>query len=307
MRPAHLGVLGAIVMVAAGSPVVAATGDCSDAEKALEYWRPVREAVVAGEDQPVNQLAVELVPCLGSPDSELRDRIGYELLTYWLRSGNLTDETRRALLTSLSERIAAPPGPPPDAAALSRSFSALILSELMRSDAEKEFMSEGERSELLENGLGALARETDYRGLEEDVGWVHPVAHESDLLWRFALHPKTTGEQATAILDGLTGKVAPVEVFYGFNEGDRMARVAATLIERDLVGSSEIVSWLASFEAPRSMAAWSEAFASRERMAELHNAKQFLRALDSQLGNLELGPGVEKQLETSLQVFADLV
>ena len=81
MRPAHLGVLGAIVMVAAGSPVVAATGDCDDPEEALAYWRPVREGVVAGEEQPIDRLAVELVPCLGFPNSELRDRIGYEALT----------------------------------------------------------------------------------------------------------------------------------------------------------------------------------------------------------------------------------
>ena len=120
-----------------------ASDNCMDTDAALEYWRPIRAA--AGESgQPADALALELVACLGSQDSELRDRIGYELLSYWLRRDRLTDETRRQLLAELGTRLA----DSAEDAALSRSFSALILSEIMRSDSMRPFMQPVERQDM---------------------------------------------------------------------------------------------------------------------------------------------------------------
>jgi hypothetical protein len=291
-----------LALLLLGSSAFAAPVDCLDTETALAYWQPIRDS--AGEEAlDADALAVELVSCLGSPDPDLRDRIGYELYTYWLRNDALTDETRRFLLASLSANL----GDVSADSSLRRSFSALILAELMRSDANRPFMTGAERADLLRVATGALTAENDFRGLEPDIGWVHPVAHLADLLWRFALHPDTTGEETALLLASVRSKVAPVTVSYAFNEGDRLARVVSTIVQRELVPADDIAEWIATFATPGSMERWSQAFQSPEGMAELHNTKQFLRSLSDQLAGTDVPSEVISPLDELVQGFTQLI
>jgi hypothetical protein len=285
-----------------GLPAQAADTNCLETETALEYWRPLR-AEATTTKLPVDALALELISCLGSPNPALRDGIGYELYTHWLRNEKFTDATRRALLIELSSNLAVAK----EDAGLIRSFSALILAELMRSDSNRPFMSDAQRQELLDAAIAALKKETDFRGLESDIGWVHPVAHMADLLWRFTLHSQTTSEQAEIILAAVKSKIAPAGVAYSFNEGDRLARVVSTIIRRELIQSDVLATWLESFQAPESMQKWSDAFQSPEGMAQLHNTKQFLRALSDQLGETELDSRIAEPLQSLVDGFTLLI
>ncbi len=290
------------MMLTVASPRPAAATDCLDTEAALKYWQPLREQATSTA-LPADELALELVSCLGSPNPELRDRIGYELYTDWLRNEKLTDATRRALLNELSRGL----GDVKEAAGLKRSFSALILAEVMRSDSNNPFMDDASRQDLLNAAIAGLKNESDFRGLEPEIGWVHPVAHMADLLWRFALHAETTREQARSILDAVDSKIAPSGVSYTFNEGDRLARVVSTMIRRDLVAAEAIATWLDGFQTPRSMEKWSDAFQSPDGMAELHNTKQFLRALSDQLSEDEIDRKIAEPLQSLVTGFTILI
>ena len=294
-------VLTAALLLSAGS-LFASDEGCSDVETALDYWRPIRETAESGAPDP-DQLARNLSACLGSPNPELRDQIGYELYTYWLRQEKLTDDTRRWLLGDLQANL---DDDAPETA-LRRSFSALILAEVMRSDAARPFMSDMERNALLESATTALIGENDFRGLTSDLGWVHPVAHQADLLWRFALHPATDPPQAQKIFEAVRAKVAPTTVSYAFNEGDRLARVIATLISADALPPGDVVSWLESFARPASMDSWGDAFRSPAGMAELHNTKQFLRALSDQLAGEETSADIIETLDALVNGFTGLI
>lgn len=297
----------ALVALSCGSalPLEAAEVDCADTGQALAYWRPLREQGVAATLP--NQLAPALVGCLKSGDAELRDGIGYELFAVWLRGEQLDDDTRRKLLADLRSLLnEAPPAVPGDAT-FGRSFGALVLAEVLRSDAYQPFMSSAERNSLLDDALRALDRENDFRGLTKAHGWVHPVAHIADLLWRFALHPGSAAGEAERLLQGLRVKTGPTEAAYAFNEGDRLARVASTVIARQLLSTDEISAWLDQFATPQSMAAWSDAFASPEGMTELHNTKQFLRALSDQLEDADIDPRIEEKLTALVQEFTALI
>ena len=280
-------------------PLQAAGVDCGETDKALAYWRPLREQA-ADAEVPVDSLAAELVSCLGSPNPELRDRIGYELFTFWLRQDKLSGEARHSLLVQLRDNLSAEP-------TLLRSFSALILAELMRSDAKEPFMNDEERNTLLSSAVEAIAAEKDFRGLEPDIGWVHPIAHMADLLWRFALHPATDRGQSVTILAAVGTKVAPVNVSYSFNEGDRLARVITTLIQRDLLDHQVTADWISAFQSPKSMDTWTDAFASPAGMAELHNTKQFLRALSDQIEGTDVDPLIAVPLAKLIAEFTGLI
>jgi len=291
-----------MVLLAPGAGSFAAGVDCMETDSALTYWRPIREQA-ADEGEPANDLAIELVSCLGSPDPELRDRIGYELFAYWLRQEKLSDQTRSQLLVELSAGLSNQSA----TMGLSRSFSALILAEVMRSDAINPFMTDGQRQALLDKATVAIANENDFRGLDANIGWVHPVAHMADLLWRFALHPQTDTDQATKILDAVRSKVAPTSVSYTFNEGDRLARVVTTLLTTELVDAESMAAWISKFEKPHSMEKWSVAFQSPEGMAELHNTKQFLRSLSDQLAGAEIDPAIAEPIAELVNGFTQLI
>jgi len=307
MRLTKASSLAIVAILSHGLSVAEPAGvDCLDTDVALDYWRPIREQARNSND-PADALALELVSCLGSPNKELRDQIGYELFSGWLRGEQLNDDTRVRLLKALRSAIENPPSDKSGDKILRRSFSALILAELMRSDAQKPFMSDAERDALLHSAMTALERENDFRGLEKKLGWVHPVAHLSDLLWRFALHPGTTPTQAEAILNSVKSKVAPEGAIYTFNEGDRLARIVATIISKELVDPALVGEWVMTFAAPQSDDKWSAAFASPKGMAELHNTKQFLRALSDQLAGVELDPQISDPLDALVQGFTKLI
>jgi len=294
--------LAAIVLQANWSTATAAGIDCLDTSQALNYWRPIRKAPDSSSAS-VDALALELISCLGSPDPELRDQIAYELYVEWLRNDHLSDTTRVQLLEKLSKRIREQGNDQ----SLSRSFSALILAELMRSDANKTFLSNEQRQRLLNDAAEALRREQDYRGLIADIGWVHPIAHLSDLLWRFALHPETTQAQAITMLTALRSKVAPTQTAYAFNESDRLARVVSTLIRRQLLDVQDTATWIESFAVPSTMERWSDAFRSPEGMTELHNTKQFMRALSDQLTATDVADSISEALAALVQGFTQLI
>ena len=289
-------------LIAAPPLALAAAPDCLETIEALEYWRPVR-AQAENPDLPADSLARELVACLASPAPELRDGTAYELYALWLRNDRLSDDTRRLLLNELSSRLS----DPSPAATLSRSFSALVLAELMRSDAIEPFMDQASRDALLATVGQALGEVQDFRGLDPALGWVHPVAHMADLLWRFALHPATTPDQARAVLDAVRTKTAPTATAYAFNEPDRLARAVSTVVVRELVPANEVVTWLETYAAPESQEKWSDAFRTPAGMAELHNTKLFLRALSDQLDGKDVDPRVATTLDQLVQGFTGLI
>ncbi|GJM12754.1 MAG: hypothetical protein DHS20C12_11570 [Pseudohongiella sp.] len=272
------------------------------AESALEFWRPIRETIRENQANP-NELVFDLLACLSSPNSELRDSIAYEMLTYWLRNEALSEESRISVLQLLSLNLSKRGV----SNSLERSFSALVLSELLRSDNLDAFMSDALRSELLVEVVDALDEESDYRGLVQGLGWIHPIAHMADVLWRFSLHGELTAEQTRLVLQAVRSKAGTRQAAYAFNEGDRLARPVAVIVARQALPDTELIQWLDSFGSPQSSASWFDSFSSPEGMLELHNSKLFVRALADQLIGVEMGDGLRAKIDELVALFTSLV
>lgn len=276
--------------------------DCSKTEAALNFWRPVRQSINTIV-HAADQLAPALVSCLGSSNSELRDSIGYDLFSYWLRNDALSTQSKIDLLQTLSTNMQQEG----DEYTLSRSFSALVVSELLRADNLSNFINDADRLRLLQISVNALVAETDYRGLVEDLGWVHPVAHQADVLWRFALHSSLSTEQSRIILEGVRSKLGASTTGFVFNEGDRLARPISTLILREALAATDFINWLGSFETPSSGESWFDAFFSIQGMHELHNTKLFIRALSDQLRAENIDEGIRGKLDELVAILTAVV
>jgi hypothetical protein len=272
---------------------------CAEIEENLSYWEPIYENRSV-DDTYADEFALDLVDCLGSENATLRDTYGYGLFSYWLRNDLLRESTKLELFTRLLNNLQ-------DENVLLRSFSALVLSEVLRADAQQPFLTLRDRNQITEQSIDAISAETDFRGLDAELGWIHPVAHQSDVLWRLALHPQLNEKQARQILAAVYNKAVTQQAAYVANESERLARVVVILIRTEILEQSEMLTWLAQFANRQSGEAWNTVFSSPAGMTELHNTKSFVRALADQLSTVEIAEPMQQQLQRLLDTFRQLV
>ncbi len=250
----------------------------------MAFWSSLkaREGVPEA-GQSVETLAPVLVSCLGSSDPALRDGVAYELLTSWMRSGALSDEALRPLTVTLVGQLSEGLGQIGKDTVFKRTFSALVLSEVIRRDNLKPFLSPEAFTQVLTASMHYLESERDLRGFSDKRGWMHGVAHAADLLWRFAMSPRLEQPGLEQLLQAVATKIAPSEHAYTHNESDRLARAVVAVIRRGQVPPEVLARWLEAVTTPQGMKSWDEAFSSEAGLARLHNTKQFLRALHTML------------------------
>ncbi|MDB4896543.1 MAG: hypothetical protein JWN15_2805, partial [Firmicutes bacterium] len=136
-------------------------------DKAL--WRAAKEADYA---IPAGYTTAQLVPALldglCSTDPELRDSLSYELLATWVQRGHFSPAECREMLPQLLANLRMGPGEGENDQVFGRTFSVLILAEIIAYDGKVQFLNEPELQEILEAGLQYLAEEQDLRGYVPD-------------------------------------------------------------------------------------------------------------------------------------------
>lgn len=231
---------------------------------ALRAW--TQDASLPAEQ--FQQVAWALADCLPSPDPRLRDELGFELLSAWMRAGRLTPQTLRRL----RDRWLAVLQEPVDAPGFHMPFAVLALAELARVDRVTPYLQSEERLVLLQAGASWLKRWRDYRAYDEQEGWRHGVAHGADLLMQLALNPAMDSDGAALALDALgTQVLAHGEVAYQHGEGERLARAALFALKRSAWSAGQVQVWLQAALQPVRGAA-----RDAQRLRLLHNAREFL-------------------------------
>src|SRR5690349_1645655 len=124
-------------------------------------------------------LALDLLPCLGSTDAQLRDGVAFEALAKWMRDKQLTAATVGIILQRLVAQLAPDQ---PDPAGVHKPFAALTLAEVVRFDRIEQFMTDQQLQQLVDTSTSYMRSIRDYRGFDEREGWRHAVAHSSDVM-----------------------------------------------------------------------------------------------------------------------------
>jgi hypothetical protein len=254
---------------------------------------------VVDHDRERARLALGLLDCLGDADPDLRDGIAFEAWSTWLRGGLLVLGTRRAALARRQPAVA-PAGA--DAAGFAQPFSALLLSEIARTDRKQPWLEPAQRSALVEAAASYLESVRDYRGFVAGDGWRHGVAHGADLLMQLALNPALDKAQLDRILAAVATQVAPPGQSYVFGEPERLGRPVLFVAARGLHGEAEWTAWLAKVSAPPP-GGWEQAFGNAAALQRRHDVRAFLLGLYAQARDSEqpgvqaLLPGLRAQLE----------
>lgn len=258
-------------------PLGVAAQPCPPPDAPVERLRALAAARWKLDDDALRgRIAQGLVPCLASPDPELRDTLAFEGLTAWMRGGQLSAEVARDLGRQAQALLFAP-----DAAGFGPPFAALLLAEVARADRLKPLWTAAERDAVVEAAARFLAEVRDYRGYDPREGWRHAVAHGADLLMQLALNPLLDRAQLDRILEAVRAQATPATHFYVFGEGERLARPVIFVARRGLHTEAEWTAWLGRIAlagapergAPPQLAA----------LARAHNAKALLLPLYASL------------------------
>ncbi len=270
------------------------------------YWQTIiHNDYTVPADQTIQSLTPELLIALGSPDSELRDEIAYPILEKWLTKDLYSADELRAMIAQLSHNLTVGLGEVSTDSAFLRAFSALMLAEIVYFELSHPFLEESEIQQLLEQAISYFIAEQDLRGYVFGPGWVHTVAHGSDLLAVLALNRYLGAVDLERILDALAYKVAPpVAHSYLYNEDQRILRAVLFALQRNLLSSPFLTSWLERITHYEGQAIGlgmlfegnSPTITSEIKVHILHNTKQFLHGLYYHLAHDEDPPAVAAEL-----------
>ncbi len=261
------------------------------------FWQSIKDADCAiPEDSSVEALTPELLSYLGSPDPVLREELAYSILDAWIHRGYYSQAALWQMATQLQDNLRIGLGEGQSDTVFWRSFSLLILTEIIYHDLTHPTLSETEVRQVLEQALAYFEAEQDLRGYDLEKGWIHAVAHAADLLWVLAQHRHVVTHDLSHILDAVAGKVtAPIAHVYLYGEEERLVRTVMGVLQRDLLTLQSLLNWLERLTHPSGRVAWEESFDGSEggKMMDVvrsagetcarHNTKSFLCGLYFQL------------------------
>jgi hypothetical protein len=244
------------------------------------FWQAIVDGdYAAPDDPPLDAMTQTLLGWLGSRDATLRDRYAYPILEHWLHADAYSPDDVRHLIGELAANIPRGLGERDADSVFQRTFSVLMLAEIVHYDNAHQLLDEAEIRQMLELGLAYLEAERDLRGWVPGAGWAHSVAHTADLLFVLAQSRHLGATELSRILDALARKLAAGGSFYVGGEDDRIARVVVAVIERDLLAVQALRDWLARVVGAATIADWLDAGEIERRLDVSQNSKQALRSL----------------------------
>lgn len=255
------------------------------------FWIALKDAGFAvAHDDEAFALLTEMDALLASREMTLRDEVAFAAAERWIyREKRFTAEQLGRLTAMWQANLAAGLGQAPDDSALKRSFSALCLSMAAARDLETPFLEPAEYDALLEATLDYLRRERDRRGWVEGLGWVHAVAHASDLVRFLARNPKLRPEAHPRILETYESVLTGTPAVFTWGEQERIGYALHSLVRRDDFDAASIEAWAAAWIA-RHRDLWRGGPSIDPALyPPLENAKHVMRALVVAI-SLELKP-----------------
>lgn len=134
-------------------------------------------------------------------------------------------------------------------ATLTRSFAALLLALLIDCDNQKDSLfyqalSVDQSQAIFSAALLYMEKEQDYRGYDENCGWVHALAHGADLLFFATQHQAFPREKTEAIWLKLLDKMAQLPQSFTAGEEVRLARIFSGLVVSGRLSFEELAHWL---------------------------------------------------------------
>lgn len=249
-------------------------GVSAEAPRGRAFWVQLKDAKFA-LPSAVSRAEVlrDAVTLVDEPDPVLRDDVGYGLALQWVyREQALSD----AELTSFTKTLLARLGDT-KRGVLGRSFSALSLSMVAAAETKSPRLDAASWAALVEAACVELERESDLRGYDEKLGWIHATAHTADLLKFLARDARLTEAQQRRIVSALKARLERGDTF-AWGEDERLAAVVRSIALRKDVAKDVFEPWVGALPG-RWKALWAQPRLNALEFKRLNGTKQVLRAV----------------------------
>lgn len=230
------------------------------------------------EEHTLEELTEALFGYLGSTDPELRDDIGYIVYANFLKrevySPEAIQEHVNTLLANLENGI----GETETDSVFLRTFSVLFLAEIIYNDNKKPLLDKAQVDTILGKALSYLEAEKDPRGFVPVKGWAHALAHTADLLQVLGKSRLLEVSDLETILQSISNKlVQSTNWVYVHGEDDRLANSVIAILQREMISTDFLESWLKSLLEPEN--SWKGSYADEGQSKAFHNTRNFLRSV----------------------------
>ncbi|MCL1079238.1 DUF2785 domain-containing protein [Parashewanella spongiae] len=167
-----------------------------------------------------------------------------------------------------------------------KSFSALVLAEVVRVDRKSPYLTAEQRLLAVKTAVQYLNSINDYRGFDDTVGWRHAIAHGADLMLQLMLNQQVEKNSLDEMLTALANQITPQNGhFYIYGEPERIARPIIYTFLRQQHTLAEWDFFIAKISNPEPYRNWNHVFKSQQSLAKLHNTKSFLFSLYANIKN----------------------
>jgi hypothetical protein len=184
----------------------------------------------------------QLLTMLRAPDPVQRDDVAYIAMVQRIASG-AEDPGLAALGDDMASRLA-------DPEIQARTFAALILGEIVDRDRVTGAAGEPAVARWRDAYAAWYPAETDLRGYDERLGWLHAVAHGADVLAAFGRSPRMGREDLRGLLGVAAARlVAPARYVLRDQEDDRLGYALAQLLARAELDEADSTEWLGQIAA----------------------------------------------------------
>jgi predicted pyridoxine 5'-phosphate oxidase superfamily flavin-nucleotide-binding protein len=179
----------------------------------------------------------ELVAMLAAADPAVRDDQAYPVLVTWIRRGVL-DGRPAAIGDTMVERLGHPE-------VQARTFAPLILAAAVDRDAVAHLLDPPTVRRWRDAFVAWWLAETDIRGWDDRLGWLHAVAHGVDLAGALGASPRLSAAELAGLLTVVAERVvAPTGYRYAQMEEDRVARATIRILARPELPAASATGWL---------------------------------------------------------------
>jgi hypothetical protein len=192
-------------------------------------------------------MVLRILDVLGVPDAELRDDLGYTVLSRWIyRQRLLTVEEMREVLQRVigDEMLMHGLGERDTTSVFLRTFSSLVIVLVLLRDAEEEFLSREEIDAVVDRVVSYCEQEQDLRGYVEEGGWAHAAAHVADAVSTCVKHRYADAETCERLWRALAALMHRAESVYDAEEDERIGRAVRAMVSTDKIGPETLLDWL---------------------------------------------------------------
>ena len=241
---------------------------------------------------------------LGSPDASARSD-ALSIFDYWISNSYFSTDQNVVLVEKTLEGMRYKLGNSGDDSVFMRSYSALLMLELLHSNLEKTIF-DGAKLELIYNAVtDAFLGEQDYRAVVASKGWAYAIPHIGDNFFQLS-QTKGLGHYHEEILETIGTKLRTTGAhIFRFFEDERLATIVVDILKQETVTAEFFESWIEALTTLQGVEAIYRTIVELpdDQHAAYCNVRGFLRSLYLQLTfrdnppkNAEFGTRIEDGL-----------